>query len=139
METSIFTNKSVVPDNASLAGALGSSFKYWVTIKQHVEETYGECVEEWKFYSQKSGWTLKLLHKKRNFFFFTPLKNYFRLGFVFGDKAVAEIERSDLPKSIIDELVNAKKYAEGRGVRIEVKTKKDVAIVKKLVEVKMGK
>jgi len=30
--------------------------------------------------------------------------------FVFGDKAVLEIEKSDLPKKIIDEVANAKKY-----------------------------
>jgi hypothetical protein len=137
MESNFFLDKSVQPDDTTLPGALGSSYNLWKELRGYLENEYGKLTEEWKFYSPKSGWTMKLLYKKRNLFFFTAYNKYFRLGFVFGDKAVAEIEKSDLPKPLIEELVNAKKYAEGRGLRIEVRTKKDVANVKKLVEMKI--
>ncbi|HEX9652826.1 MAG TPA: DUF3788 family protein [bacterium] len=52
--------------------------------------------------------------KKTNLCFLTPLQNLFRIAFVFGDKAVAVIEQSDLPDTIVDTLKNARKYAEGR-------------------------
>jgi hypothetical protein len=54
----------------------------------------------------------------------------------FGDRAVAAVETSGLPESLIMELQSAKKYAEGRGLRIEVKTKADVRVVLKLIEIK---
>jgi len=38
---------------------------------------------------------------------------------------------------MIEEVKNAKKYAEGRGRRIEVKTRRDVESVKKLIAIKV--
>jgi len=96
-----------------------------------------ESTEGWKYYGTKSGWTLKTLYKKRNLFFFTPFQGYFRIAFVFGDRAVAQILISDLPKAMIEEVKNAKKYAEGRGLRVEVKTHRDVESVKKLIAIKV--
>jgi signal transduction histidine kinase len=138
VESSIFTDKSVQPDNYSLAQVLGENRNFWEAMKQHIREKHGDVIEQWKFYSTKYGWTLKTLLKKRNLFFFTPLDGYFRIGFVFGDKAVAVIENSDLPGDIINELKNARKYAEGRGIAIEVKNQGDVENVKKLIDIKIN-
>jgi hypothetical protein len=44
---------------------------------------------------------------------------------------------SDLPKALIEEVENAKKYAEGRGLRVEVKTRRDVESVKKIITIKV--
>jgi hypothetical protein len=44
---------------------------------------------------------------------------------------------SDLPTAIIEEVKNAKRYAEGRGLRVEVKTRRDVESVKKLIAIKV--
>jgi len=38
---------------------------------------------------------------------------------------------------LIEEVTNAKKYAEGRGLRIDVKTRRDVESVKKLIAIKV--
>lgn len=138
MEERVFLDKSAQPTKQMLEEALGKSLKYWLDIKSSLEAEYGALTEEWKFYSSASGWTMKLLYKKRNLFFFSPLKNYFRIAFVFGDKAVAAVEQSSLPQNIIDELVNAKKYTEGRGLRIEIKTKAEAEYVKQLVKIKLS-
>ncbi|UCE05769.1 MAG: DUF3788 family protein [bacterium] len=94
--------------------------------------------EEWKFYGKKSGWIMKTLRKKRNLFFFVPVKDYFKISFVFGDKAVAAIEQSDLPEHIKVELRNARKYAECRGIQIEIKSADETEIIRKLVEIKIN-
>jgi hypothetical protein len=51
---------------------------------------------------------------------------------------VSAVEKSDLPKDIKNELKNARKYVEGRGIRIEVKSQKDVEHVKKLIDLKVS-
>ena len=66
------------------------------------------------------------------------MEGSFELSFVFGDKAVATAEQSDLPKDMITTLKNARKYAEGRGLQIEVKGPADVDNIKKLVEIKLN-
>ena len=138
MDTRIFTEKAVRPDEQGLRKALGKSGAFWMTIKTHLKENYGDTNEEWKFYSPKSGWTLKVLLKKRNLFFFMPMNGYFRIAFVFGDKAVTAVEKSDLPDNIKKELKDARKYAEGRGIRIEVKRPEDAGNVIKLIDIKVA-
>jgi hypothetical protein len=138
METNAFMEKSIQPDGRRLTHALGERAILWETIKNHIAQKHGEVNEEWKFYNTKSGWTLKVLLKKRNLFFFVPLQGSFRLAFIFGDKAVAAVAKSDLPEAIKNEIKNARKYAEGRGLRIEVKSQKDVEHVKKLIDIKVG-
>lgn len=138
METNAFMEKSIQPDDRQLALVLGKKSPFWEAIKQHIAQKHGDFTEEWKFYNTKSGWTLKVLLKKRNLFFFVPMQGGFRLAFVFGDKAVSAVEHSDLPQTIKNELRHARKYAEGRGIRIEVKSQKDIEHVKKLIDIKVG-
>jgi len=138
MSGSVFEDKDTKPDDKMLVGALGKSNRLWQDIKKHLKAEYGELIEEWKFYGQKSGWILKTLRKKRNLFFFVPLDGSFRVSFVFGDKAVAAVEKSGMLEELITELKNARKYAEGRCLRIDVKNSADVEHIKKLVEIKVN-
>lgn len=135
--SSIFIDKTTKPDNQMLAEVLGTSYNLWEKIKSSINNNYCKLDEEWKYYGQKIGWTLKLLYKKRNLFFLTPYEKYFQIAFVFGDKAVAVIEQSDIPPTIIDEIKNARKYVEGRGLRIAVKKQSDIRVVLKLTEIKI--
>jgi hypothetical protein len=137
MSANVFIDKLAKPDDQALVSALGKTYPLWAEIEKHIATTLGESVQEWKYYGLKSGWTMKTLYKKRNLFFFTACEGYFRIAFVFGDRAVAEIVSSDLPKAVIEEITNAKKYAEGRGIRIDVKTRRDVESVKKLIAFKV--
>jgi len=138
MSASVFEDKDTMPDDKMLAKVLGKSNQLWQEIKKNLKVEYGGLIEEWKFYGVKSGWILKTLRKKRNLFFFVPLKGTFQISFVFGDKAVAAVEESSLPKELITELKDARKYAEGRGLRIDVKSPADVGRIKKLVEIKVN-
>ena len=133
-----FNDKNKKPDNKILDDKIGNNFKYWEEIKKHVKEKYDNISEEWKFYGKNYGWQLKTFLKKRNLFFLIPLDNYFKIVFVFGNKAVEEIEKSKISSELIGNVVNAKKYAEGRGLLIEVKSKKYIADIKKLIEIKIN-
>ncbi len=137
MSASVFDDKSVKPDSKALVKAIGKTAGYWKKIRSNLENDYGELIDDWKYYGQKTGWLLKVLRKKRNLFFCIPLKGSFRMAFVFGEKAVSAVQSSDLPEAIKLELKNARKYAEGRGIRIDVKSAKDVKNIRKLVEIKV--
>jgi hypothetical protein len=138
MAVSVFDDKAAEPTDQMLTRALGKSNRLWQEIKKHLKAQYGELIGEWKFYGQKTGWLLKTLRKKRNLFFFIPLEGSFRVSFVFGDKAIAAAEQSDLPEDLVTTLRNARRYAEGRGLQIDVKGAADVEHIKKLVEIKVN-
>jgi hypothetical protein len=67
-----------------------------------------------------------------------PCYNYFRVAFIFGDKAVKAIEESNLPAALIEEVKNARKDAEGRGLRIEMKKKTQIEHIIKLTSIKVN-
>jgi hypothetical protein len=138
MSTGIFDNKLVIPDDKMMAVELGDTFKFYEEICQFILMEYGSLTPEWKFYNQKSGWTLKLFHKKRNICFLGPRQGFFLIAFVFGDKAVDSVLAGDLPEHVKTELATAKKYAEGRGIRVEVREKSEVELIKKLIRIKLS-
>ena len=137
MAENIFLNKNEKPTEVILKHELGSTFDLWNEIKSKTESEYGPLLEDWKFYSKSSGWTMKLLLKKRNLLFITPYKGYFCAIFIFGDKAVEEVNKSSLPDELKNELNNARKYAEGRGLRLEVRNKVDAEYVIELIRIKI--
>lgn len=136
MEDNLFDDKSVVPDGRSVLKALGDMATVWLDLRKYIQENYGPAIEEWKYYGPTSGWTMKFISKKRNLFFFTAIRGGFNVFFMFDDKAVDAIERSDLPKNIIDEVKNGTRYPEGRELRLEVKDKRTAVTVRSLIKIK---
>jgi hypothetical protein len=55
-----------------------------------------------------------------------------------GEKAVKAAHTVPLDESVLALIDEAPKYAEGRGVRVEVRTKKDIESVRQLAAVKMA-
>lgn len=137
MPASVLSDKSLKLDDIQIKNALGIAYPLWEDLRMFISENYRDVRGKWKFYGEKSGWTMKLLLKKRNLFFFIAEQNSFALAFVFGDKAVNAAEASVLPAEIIQEMLSARKYAEGRGLRIDVRKKSDIKIVKQLLQIKV--
>jgi hypothetical protein len=137
MSDVIFNDKNTQPTDQALAEKLGATFHYWQEIKQYTTELVGDTKDEWKFYGRKYGWQLKTLLKKRNLFFLIPYDSYFKIILIFGDKAVAEIEKSTISDSLKNEIINAKKYMEGRGIGIDVMDEDLIEDIKQLIKVKV--
>ena len=137
MALSIFDDKSNRPQADKLAEALGRTSRLWDQLRAFLSSQYDPLTEDWGFSGQNWGWALRLKHKKRTVLYLTPCKRHFLVGFVLGEKAVKAAHQTDLPASVLDSIDSARKYAEGRGVRIEVRTKKDLSTVEKLATIKM--
>jgi len=138
MALSAFDDKSKEPRAADLEKVLGRSSAHWFNLIEHAASEYPPLEELWNFAGTKWGWSLRLKQKKRTILYMTPGKKHFYVGFVLGEKAVKAAHDLDLPDAILDAIDQAPKYAEGRGIRIEVRTKKDLDKVKKLAAVKMA-
>lgn len=70
--------------------------------------------------------------------YFLPREGYYKVAFVFGQKEFNQIMESDISKEIKTELENARVYAEGKGIRIDVKNESIIEDIKKLVEIKLS-
>jgi hypothetical protein len=67
-----------------------------------------------------------------------PCPGYFVASFALGERACLATQRSGLPAPVLEIIQHAPKYPEGRGVRLEVRGKKDLANVEKLALIKMA-
>jgi hypothetical protein len=138
MASSVMDDKSKKPEDEALAQVLGKSVGLWQAIHADLAASYPAVENEWQFTSPKYGWILRARHKRRTILYMIPAEGSFTVSFCLGGKAVAAAEQSTLPAEILEEIRNARPYAEGRGVRVEVKRRVDVESVRKLVEIKMA-
>jgi hypothetical protein len=116
---------------------LGKSKALWDALLTHLAEQYPGVQNEWGFAGAKHGWSLRLKHKKRTILYLTPQRESFLVSFALGERAVVAAEQSTLPAHVLDAIRSARQYAEGRGVRIDVRQRGDVDAIKKLIEIKM--
>lgn len=137
MSASIYTEKPVVPDDKMLTNDLAETRKYLDKISEFIGNEYGGFKPEWKYYNKKSGWILKMFTNKHNVLFVIPCHNHFRVAFTFGEIATELIFKSDLPDAIRKAVTEAKKYAEGRTIQIEVKTENDYDNILQLIRIKL--
>jgi hypothetical protein len=138
MALSAFHDKSKLPRDDDLAAMLGSTFAFWNELKNLIALRFASLSIEWVFTSEKRGWGLRLKREKRAVLYMTPCKGYFLVSFALGEKAVKAAHESDLPISVLKTIDDAKKYAEGRGVRLEVRSAEDIRNVEKLAVIKMS-
>jgi hypothetical protein len=93
---------------------------------------------EWKRYSKKGPWALKVNEGERTLFYLIPRANQFEVTVVLGqratDAALAGRVRSELHATIR----SAKPYVEGRPVKVVVTRKEDLVSVEELVAVKLN-
>lgn len=134
---SIFTDKKKKPDEADLKEALDRTYAFWKTIAAFTTQCYPSATEEWNYSSEKYGWSYRISDKRRVLIYLLPRDKFFKTAFVFGQKATDDILKSDVSSSIKNELNAAKVYAEGRGIRLEVKDKTLINDIKKLISIKI--
>ncbi len=136
MIVNAFIGSTHKPTEAELHTALGDSVTLWERLVSELVNEF-QLTEDWNSYSPKAGWALRLQAKKRNIVYLSPGKGSFMASFALGDRAMAEAKRSKLPKAIMKILADARRYAEGSAVRIDVASASDVKVVEQLTKIKM--
>ena len=137
-DISIFTDKAIVPTIEDLDGKIGKTYSLWMQIREFVYQKYPNGVEDWNYPGKKYGWSFRIKDKKRAILYFLPRENYFKVAFVFGQKALDQILETTISESIKNELLSAKKYAEGRDIRIDVTNEQNIQDILKLIEIKLA-
>lgn len=136
-EEKVFLTKETMPDEEMINETLGSNYAHLQAIRQFIAEEIGDTSEEWKYYGKKLGWTLKKFYRKRNLFFIGMYKGYFKIAFVFGERAAKNVFDSGIAAELKKEFSEARKYAEGRGISINVENDIYLDDIKELIRIKV--
>jgi Protein of unknown function (DUF3788) len=126
--------ESKPPSARELATVLGRSHAAFVALTQRGSAF--TC--EWKRYSKKSPWVLKVSRGDRTLFYATPMADAFETTVVLGERAAQAALAGRVSKALHTSIRAAKPYVEGRPVRVMVKHQADLARVEELVAVKLN-
>jgi hypothetical protein len=138
MDQSVFLDKQKIPDDTDLKNSLGKTYKFWEKTREFVLQNFPDGMEEWNYPGDKYGWSFRIKDKKRAILYFLPRDGFFKVAFVFGQKATDLILASDISAAIKEELKAARVYAEGRGIRIEVLNEAIMKDVFDLIKIKLA-
>jgi hypothetical protein len=132
-----FLGKAAQPSEADIERALGRAKPVWDQLIAELASEHGLTTREWKSYSAKYGWSLRLKRGKRTIVWLAPCAGFFQAIFILGGKALTAIRQTALPARVLRVIDEAPKNPEGTGVRVAIKGAKDIAVVKKLAAIKL--
>jgi hypothetical protein len=133
-----FIGKTEKPTPKDLAAVLRPSALIWEQLISGLATDYGISDQEWSSPSPKYGWSLKLKLRKRTIVYLGPCAGCFRASFVLGDRAVAAAREGPLSAAVLKLLEDAPHFAEGTGLRLMVKSSRDLPSIVKLVQIKLA-
>jgi len=131
-----FAGKTNLPDAHELTLALGPTRALWEKLVDRLQHQHA-VVPEWGSSSPKAGWSLRLKRKDRIILYLIPLHGSFQAALVLGDKAVRAARENKLPKDVLKTIAEARRYAEGTGVRLAVQGPDDLAAIEELALIKI--
>lgn len=137
MALSAFDDRASPPDEAALTAMLGRSSLHWRALRTRFEAEFTPFAAEWNFAGAKYGWSCRLKHRSRVILYLTPCRRHFLVGLVVGEKAVKAAREAELPAALMAAVEAAPRYGEGRGFRLEVRKKADLAGIFELATIKM--
>lgn len=135
---SAFLDRENPPAEPELHAVLKRSAASWIQLQSRIASDYAPLTEKWTFSGKAHGWGLQLKRKKRTVLYLGPREGHFVVAFILGAKAFEAALRSDLPREVLEIIEAAPKYPEGRAVRLEIRTKKELASVEALAAIKMA-
>ena len=138
MAISAFADRGHQPDDAEVAGALAATAHVWDELRAAIGARFGPISARWGFTSPATGWGLRVAGPKRTIVYLTPRDGEFLASFALGERAVAAAREAGLSAVVLDAIEAAPRYAEGRGVRLVVRSAGDAANILRLAEIKMA-
>lgn len=132
-----FVGKTETPADADLSKALGSAKPVWDRLIADLAAQYDVANWEWKCYSSKTGWSLRLKRGKRTIYGWRRVRAVSRVLFILGEKAIQAGRQTKLSLRVLRLIDEAERYPEGAGIRLHIKSGKDIPAVKQLTEMKL--
>jgi hypothetical protein len=139
MALSVFDDKSRKPAKTDLSEALGTTLVLWDDLQARIAARFPSTSPVWAFSGKSTGWGMRLVCQDRIILYMTPRRGFFLVSFVLGERAVKAAQGSNLPAAVLAAIDSAKRYAEGTGVRFEIRDRPDVQSMETIAVLKMAR
>jgi Protein of unknown function (DUF3788) len=138
MLTNALVGATQAPNETQVAAILGPAKKLWDDLLRRLRSDCGTDAAEWGSSSKKLGWSLRVKRKERIVVYVAPHLGYFVASFALGEKAVQAARASTLSSQVMNVIEEAKRYAEGRAVRLDVRSASDLDSVLRVAKIKIA-
>lgn len=126
-----------MPTDAELGEALGPAKPVWDELIAGLAAECDVSLREWKCYSPKTGWSLRLMRGKRTIVWMAPCIGCFRVAFILGDKAIQAGRQGGFSPRVLRMIDAAERYPEGTCIRFQVRNARDIPMIQRLAEIKL--
>lgn len=133
-----FVGRAEPPDEVALLAALGVAVIAWSRFLARLASELDVKVLEWRCYSAKWGWSLRVKRKSRTIVWLGPVKGAFRVTFILGERAARAAREAGLSAALLKKVDNAEKYPEGRAVRFLVTSERSIPALMQLARLKIS-
>jgi hypothetical protein len=139
METAIFVDKSVKPNDEIIFSIIGDTKLICKQTFLYLFDNSKDISVNWKYSNCGKYWVCQALKKKKSLFRIRiSKKNSFTIAFPIGDQLEPIILQSNLPDSIKNGFIHSQRFNKTRYISIDVKDSKDFENVKKLIDLKIN-
>lgn len=139
MEETLLNDKTVKPNDNIIFSIIGDAELLWSQTFSYLFDQSKDITVNWEYSDCGKYWVCIVRRMKNTLFRLRIFKrNSFGLAFPFGDKSEPMVLQSELPYTIKQDFINAKRYNTTRYISIEVEDTRDVEIVKKLIDIKIN-
>ncbi len=137
MAPSAFLERSAPPRNEEVHQVLGRAGGLWKQLLATLASDFAPLSEKWGFSGKAYGWSLQLRQRKKTILYMIPCSGHFVAAFALSEKACRAAQEESFPLRVHELIRNAPEYPEGKAVRLEVRTMKDLKAVLQLAARKM--
>jgi hypothetical protein len=102
-----FVGRTTRPSDSDLEQVLGPAKPLWDQLVAELASDHDVTTREWKSYSSKSGWSLRLMRGKRTVVWLAPFAGGFHVLLIFGEKALTAIRQTAIPARVLRMLDEA--------------------------------
>lgn len=128
------------PGPKEIEKTLGRTAALWTRLHAELSGEFGPLLERWTWNPRTGHWVLQIKRAKgkRTILYLVLCPKHFQAAFALGEKACRAAPGSGLPTEILELIDKARRWPEGRDVRLEVRTRKALDEVMDLARIKMA-
>lgn len=137
MSHGVFIDRASRPGEAEIETALAGAAPLWSELISFVEESF-RVSRDWKFYGKSYGWSLAFKRSGKALVSFYPNAGFFTAQVILKEQQIALVPSELMIPELEAAIARANAYAEGRWIFLAVASERELAVVKKLIEIRAG-
>lgn len=130
------SDENIYPSDEILKKVLGRSFNAYTELLKLYEEN--QLLPEWRYYNDGKAWLCKVQMKKKTVVWMSAWKGYMQAAIYFPERLLPEIYNLSITQDSITRIQSTKSVGKSRPCIFEIRNKKALKDLKKVMLFKMS-